>query len=145
MLLKSKKHIILIFSVLLMLIIIPTSFAGDVNDNGTVFGSADDAPIAESVDNVNDALSVSDDSQDVLGDDIVISTETTPDPSHVDSYSVGDSQIINVTTTSTWAFITSYDNWGETMYYIVFINDFKINTTIPDYLTNDRILELTGI
>ena len=56
MLLKSKKHIILIFSVLLMLIIIPTSFAGDVNDNGTVIGSADDAPIAGSVDDVNDAL-----------------------------------------------------------------------------------------
>ena len=139
MLLKSKKHIILIFSVLLMLIIIPTSFAGDVNDNGTVIGSADDAPIAGSVGNVNDALSVSDDSEDVLGDDIVFSTETTPDPTYVDSYSVGDSQIINVTTTSTWAFITSYDNWGETMYYDVFINDFKINTTIPfnSYSTTD--------
>ena len=58
--LKIKKHIILAFLVLLMFIIIPISFASDVNDDGCMEMSVDDS---KSMDNV---VSISEESETVL-------------------------------------------------------------------------------
>ncbi|WP_407423240.1 Ig-like domain-containing protein, partial [Methanobrevibacter sp.] len=124
--LKSRKHVILIFLVLLMLIIVPTSFASDVNDDGYVATSAEDSIIATSVDSVNDTLSVSEDSKDVLGgaNDFV----TTPDPDAVNPYTPGESQSIKVTTTRDPYFNSDYIESGASLQYYASINGHNVPT-----------------
>ena len=66
--LKLNKHVMLIFMVLLMLLLIPMSFASDVDDDGSVIGSADDAVVASSVDDANATVSATADTSDVLSE-----------------------------------------------------------------------------
>ena len=109
--LKYKKRIILIFSVLLMLMIIPTSFASDVSDDGTVIGSADDAPIATSVYDVNDSVSASVDAGDVLTENADVIT--TPEPNTVINYDLNTSLNISVN----YDFSSSFSGYSNQFNY----------------------------
>jgi hypothetical protein len=94
MLLKLDKRMLLVLAVLMMLVVIPISFAQDVSD-ADVIGVNDDSEVdavSESAsDDVN--ISTSDASSDVLGlDDYEI--EITPNTASVSDYTPGESKSV---------------------------------------------------
>ena len=102
--LKLDKHVLLVLAVLMMLVLIPTAFAENVNETSTVgvdSPSAVDsvsAPVVESVSQSAAADNVTSSSDsDVLssGEDYI----TVPSPKTVTDYKIGDS--VNVVVTPT--------------------------------------------
>ena len=128
--LKFNKHLILCFFVLMMLIIIPTSFAADVTDDAddvsvsaedTIIQSSDDVVIENTSNLVgvsaghnNDVISQNNNDKNVLRG--AYDYESTPSPDSVE-YTPGESKIITVTVDS------EYLDWiggSDSMY--VYIN-----------------------
>ena len=142
--LKLDKRILLVLAVLLMLVIIPTSFAAEVDDAGVV-GIDDDSmvDVSSAIDDVNIATSVdSSDSQDVsdISNDINISQKektvqtsnqlnsgedyiTTVSPSTITNYTVGDSRNVVVSVTIDDWCKSEIEDYLDTV-YVYIDNDF---------------------
>ena len=145
--LKFKKHAILIFMVLLMLMVIPMSFASDVDDAGIQGVSADDAIVAAPVDNVNTSVSASVDADDVIsaGEDLIITPSpttvnvaggSTPDP-------VDESQIYvdgSVSTTGTGTEDSPFKIIGEAITKANSLDKSTIHISAGTYTEHDLIL-----
>ncbi|WP_407420905.1 Ig-like domain repeat protein [Methanobrevibacter sp.] len=103
-----------------MLIVIPTSLASDVSDDGIVIESTDCTVLATSVDNVNIPVSANADGGDVVigeGEDLVISTN----PNNVTNYTIGTSNKITVNIAQSDKYNT-YKNTLGTLYAYMDIN-----------------------
>ena len=148
--LKLNKRIIFVFMLLLMLVIIPISFAQDAGDDGNVIGAADDSILTSSVVDESDIVSASADTSDVLSvsGDIYVnksSTSDTEDGSQQNPYKTIGGAITNSEDGSTiYIAAGNYPEYGLNIVNNLTFVGAGAEDVIIDANQQGRIFDITG-